>query len=246
MKLLSLLALLLTVSYPLNGQSTSNDVSKQAEIKDQSRESMFNNGNANAVLTGGGAFYVSNPPPLYEVDLEKAYLNPEFQNLTIQLVDGKEYTLPGRIRLTDQRIEVRMEDGIYDLDNRMLKTVLTPEETTYIASFDPSGKIKGTHLYEVAFEGEDRKLLINRSAEWQDPPRQNMFDTSEPHKTLKSVERTYLISDGKVEEIHRMFDLLNALSLGRKSEEAKFVRQYKLKNNEEDYVRLLAFIQQKE
>ena len=238
-----LLLLCPVVAFTQTRDSTTRDLSTQAQLRDQSREAMFNTArDPNAALTAGGAFYVSNPTPLYEVDAEKAYLDPAFEPLTIILQSGEEYDLPGRIRLVDQKIEVEVEGEIYDLDNQVLKAVITPQDRVYISAFDPVGRIKGAQIYEVVFAHEDRRLLVNQSTMWEDPPQQNMFDTREVHRTLKRITRVYLVDGSRSTEINRLSDLLDALGLDRSSRAGQYARREGLKNEAADYVALLNFV----
>ncbi len=223
---------------------TTTDLTDQAQMKDRSRQTMFNTTrDPNAALTRGGAFYVSNPTPLYEVDAEKAYLDSEFRSLTVILQNGEEYDLPGRVRLIDQKIEVKVNGEVYDLDNQVVKAVIDSEDRVFVAAFDPVGRIKGTQLYEVAYLNADRRLLVNHGTVWEDPPRQNMFDTREAHKTLKRMERVYLIDGPRSTEIDRLADVLNALYLDRGSRGAQYAKREGLRNEVADYVALLRFLE---
>ena len=227
----------------LQAQQSIKDLSKQDEADDRSKESMFNAVNTNATLTGGGAFYVSNPPPLYEVDTEKAYFNADFAPLIVILQNGDEYELPGRVRLIDQKIEVEVDGEMYDLDNRVIQAVIDFDDRVFVAGFDPAGRIKGTHLYEVIYAYGNRRLLVNHGTVWEDPPQRNMFDTQEARKTLKRIERVYLIDGPRSTEIDRLADLLNALSLDRGSRGGQYVKRERLKNEVVDYVALLEFLE---
>ncbi|CAH1001813.1 hypothetical protein LEM8419_02720 [Neolewinella maritima] len=224
-------------------QNQTTDLSSQTEPNDKTRQAMFNLQDPSAALTAGGAFYVSNPTFAYEIDPKKAYLNPTFQPLSIVLLNGQEYELPGRIRLIDQKVEVQMDDKVYDLDNQKVQAIIDAQGRVFVSGFDPTGRIKGTHLYEVAFAGADRRLLVNHSTVWEDPPQQNMFDTSEQRKTLKSVTRTYLVVGSNGLEINRLSDLADVLGLSKRSEGMQFAKRNRLRNETADYVDLLQFIE---
>ena len=231
---------------PLIGQEPV-DLTAQDDPADRSKESAFNSAGTSAALVGGGAFYVSSPPPAYEVDVEKAYLSPEFVPLSIILQDGVEHELPGRIRLIDQKVEVRMEDGeVYDLDNRVVRAVVDPQERVYVSGFDPTGRIKGTHLYEVAYIDSLHRLLVNTATVWEDPPQQHMFDTSEPRKTLKRVVRNYYVGEHGSAEIERLNDLLVALGESKRGPVGRMVKKYRLKNDTEGYVALLGYLNERQ
>lgn len=221
------------------------DLSTQTRSSIQQKEAILNNNtNPNAILAGGGAFYISNPAPLYKVDVEKAYVDPHFQDLQVILVDGQEHTLPGRVRLIDQKVEVEMEDGVYELDNRMIKAIVDTKGRVYVPGFDPTGRIKGTQLYEVAFAGRENRLLIHHAAEWQDPPPQTMFDTQEQRRTLKSVDRVYVVGNNTGAEIKRMNDLLKFLRLGKETDAGRYVKRQRLQNEIADYALLLKFVEE--
>ena len=235
-----LLSLMCCTSLVGLAQSGSVDLSDEADLNDRTRQAMFNLQNPNAVLSTGGAFYVSNPAAAAEVDIETAYQDPTFRSFTVILQNGAEYVLPGRIRLLDQKIEVRLEDGdVYDLDNQMIQAVITPQQRIYVSSFDLMGRIKGTQLYEVAYIDSLRRLLVNTSTVWEDPPPKNMFDTSEPRKTLKQVERVYYIGPRGSTEVKRIADLLTALNESKNGPVGQIIKKRRLKNDVLSYVTLL-------
>ena len=230
------------VSLAAVGQTEAKDLTKQPEPNDQTRQAMFNLQNPSVALTSGGAFYVSNPAKDFEVDIDKVYLNPAFDTFTVILQNGEEYELPGRVRLIDQKVEVKVDNEVYDLDNQVVQAVIDAEDRIFISGFDPIGRIKGTHLYEVAYADADRRLLVNHGTVWEDPPQRNMFDTSEARKTLKRTQRVYLIDGARSAEIDRLADLFNALSLDRGSRGVQYAKSERLRNEVADYVALLRFL----
>ena len=240
---LIIVQLMVLVSFTVVAQNEATDLTKQPEPNDQTRRAMFNLQNPSVALTSGGAFYVSNPAKDFEVDTKKAYLNPAFETFTVILQNGEEYELPARVRLIDQKIEVKVDGEVYDLDNQVVQAVIDAEDRVFVSGFDPSGRIKGTHLYEVVYANGDRRLLVNHGTVWEDPPQRNMFDTSEARKTLKRTQRVYFIDGPRSTEIDRLADVLNALSLDRGSRGAHYAKRERLRNEVADYVALLRFME---
>lgn len=240
---LILLQIAMFISLEVRAQNQATDFTNQSEPNDKTREAMFNLQNPSAALTAGGAFYVSNPVLAFEVDTEKAYLNPEFTPFSVVLRNGKEYEMPGRIRLVDQKVEVKVDGEVYELDSPAIQAVIDNEGRVFISGFDPVGRTKGVQWYEVAFAGENYRFLILENTVWQDPPQKNMFDTSEPRKTLKRVTRYYLLASGGNQEIDKMKDLLTGLEGKDRETAAQYVKQERLKNTEGDYLTLLNYLE---
>ncbi|MBB4080605.1 hypothetical protein GGR28_003240 [Lewinella aquimaris] len=234
-----LIQIAMFASLTASAQNETTDFSDQAEPNDKTRQAMFNLQNPSAALTAGGAFYVSNPDLAYEIDAERAYLDSEFTLFYVRLKSGEDYQMPGRIRLVDQKVEVKVEGEVYELDSRAVQTVQDNNGRVFISGFDPVGRIKGVQWYEVAFTGKQYRMLIHESTAWQDPPQKNMFDTSEPRRTLKRVTRYYFISPGGSVEVDKMKDVLNNLRGKEADTAAQYVRKERLKNNKEDYLALL-------
>ncbi|PPK88849.1 hypothetical protein CLV84_1822 [Neolewinella xylanilytica] len=235
--------MVLVFSPAVRGQDETTDLTNQADVKDGTRQAMFNLQNPNAALTAGGAFYVSNPALAYEIDAEIAYLNTEFVPFTIVLKDGQAFELPARIRLIDQKVEVKMEASVYELDNPAIQSITDGKGRQFVPGFDPTGRSKGIQWYEIAFSGAHNRLLIQERTEWKDPPPKNMFDTSEARKTLKRDTRYYLVADKGNVEIDKMKDLLAGLAEEESEAAAKYVRKERLKNEREDYIALLAYLE---
>ncbi|WP_116106455.1 hypothetical protein [Lewinella sp. IMCC34191] len=227
----------------LPAQDAETDLTEQTRFNDRTRESMFNQQNPSAALAAGGAFYVSNPPPAYEVDAEKAYLDTEFVPFEIVLKDGQKYVLPGRIRLIDQKVEVKVDDEVFELDNQAVNSVTDANGRVFVPGFDPLARKSGAQWYQVAFSGKERRLLIQESTVWQDPPKKNMFDTSEPKKTLKRVTQCYLVNNGQTTEVDKMKHLLSRLGKDEGEVATDFVRRQRLKNEPEDFVALLEYME---
>ncbi|MCP9236055.1 hypothetical protein [Lewinella sp. JB7] len=227
----------------LPAQEEVKDFTEEMVTKDRSRESMFNAANPNAALVGGGNFYVSNPAPAYEVDVDKAYLNPEFQPFVVTLIDGQSFEVPARLRLIDQRIEVMVEGQAYDLDGQVLRDATDHRGRTFVSMFDPTGRIRGAQLYELAFVGKTNRLLVNVATVWEDPPRQNMFDTREATRKLKEVTRVYLVTSVGSTEVNQVKDLLTGLRLDRNDRAYRYAKSKKLKNRLGDFIRLLEFVE---
>ncbi len=240
---LFLIQIAVSVSLALGAQNQTTDFTNQAEPNDKTRQAMFNLQNPSAALTAGGAFYVSNPVLAFEIDAEKAYLNSEFTPFSVVLKSGEDYQMPGRIRLVDQRVEVKVEGEVYELDSRAIQAINDSHGRVFVPGFDPVGRIKGVQWYEVAFAGKRYRVLIHESTVWQDPPKKNMFDTSEPRMTLKRVTRYYLVTSGGSVEVEKMKDLLTSLEGEESAIAAQYVRQERLNNNKDDYIALLKYLE---
>ena len=236
---LYLLQFLLLLSLGARAQNETTDLTEQAEPNDRSREAMFNLQNPSAALTTGGAFYVSNPPLAYEVDAEKAYLDPAFRKMTVVLIDGTKHEVEGRIRIIDQQVEIKVEGEVYELDRQVVGRLTDALGRTYVISPDPVRRVQGLQINRVAYSGTPYRLLINESTDWEDPPAKNMFDTSEQRRTLKSVTRYYLLGPNGATEINNFRDLCRELGLDRDGEVKQLQREKKQEGDEALYVALL-------
>ena len=223
----------------VSAQDAKTDLTQQANFNDRTRESMFNQQNPSGVLSAGGAFYVSNPPPAYEVDPQKAYLDPEFTELKVVLVDGSVHKVPGRIRIIDQQVEIKIDGEVFELDRQVVSRFSDQHGRTFVAAFDPTRRIDGIHLYRVAHADETYRLLVNEAGKWEDPPQQNMFDTSEPRRTLSSVTRYYLVGPDGAEEIDNFRELCRALGQDKSGRVKDLQREKKGEGDEALYVALL-------
>ena len=246
MRAIYLLCFLLISSVPAVAQNTQpTDNSAHVKDKDRATQEFLNNAGTEAALINGGAFYVSNPPPLYKLDVEKAYLDKEFRKMHVVFRNGDAADINGRIRTIDQKIELMREGGVYELRDNYVEYLTTHDSLTYLFLLDPMKRSKGWGIYERAFAGEDYQLLVYNTAEWKDPPKQNMFDTSDAERTLDPKQKVYLQwKDGKTYEIKNIRGLVLALGTDNVKRSDGIRRRFKLRNNVADYVQLLTALRE--
>ncbi|MEM1359674.1 MAG: hypothetical protein AAGF89_15835 [Bacteroidota bacterium] len=199
------------------------DVAKQSSAKDESKRSMVNNIAVNSVLSNGGAFYVSNPPPLMELDPEKAYLRTEWEPLVVRLMNGKTSELTGRYRLLDQKFEIKVDGELYEIYSTMISAARLGDDEFVLLP-----EANGTKIYQVHFQGEDYQLWSHHWADWQEPKSQNMFDTSDAKKTLKRDEDLLLLHPGGRDKVKNKKQLQQLLGLQKNGKEMKYVKNMRL------------------
>lgn len=232
---------LLFLQVVLWGQSVS-DITGNNLSKDKTRQGVFNAGTSpDAILVAGGAFYVSSPSPTYKVEPEKAYVNPAFTECRAALRKGGYIDIMARIRRTDQKIEFNYEGEIYELKSTHIERLESLEDNrSWLLLFDPLRKDKGIGLYEELYTDGDSRLLLLETAEWQDPPKQNMFDTRDVHRTLEIKKKIIYIAGDSTSEVKSMKRLLSCLPERWQRTANNLRKVHKLKNNKEDYVYLLS------
>lgn len=239
--LLFLTGLLLTLNLAAQHSGTVRHTVPSTEQSDsRSKNDMFNRQNPSTALQAGGAFYVPNPSPVYRVDVEKAYLTKDFVPITAYLVDGQEHSTNGRLRLLDQKWEIVVEGGVFDLDNRVVQRVVTADGRTFVHALDLLGRIRGIQSYEEVGQGAGSKLFVHHRADWEEPKEQNMFDTADPERTLKRREIMVLVteSDGN-HEVKKWRDVVAVIAPDRAAEAKKFAKQHKLRNDPAGVARVL-------
>ena len=217
------------------------DNTEHLEAKDRSTQEFMNNTAAEATLVNGGAFYVNNPAPAYKVDVDKAYLDKEFRKMKLTFHNGESAEVFGRIRRVDQKVEVMQEGAVYELRDNYARQIEMEDGTTYVILLDPLRRTKGSAVYEKVYDSEKYTLLVLHTSEWQDPPQKNMFDTSEPVRTLKEKTEVILLhADGSAHSINNAKTLVRSVELAD-VEQAEFTRRRaRIKNSTEDYVVLLS------
>lgn len=215
------------------------------DLKDETRKGMFNNtrSSVNGALAAGGAFYVSNPSPTYEVDVEKAYYDPEWQDGEVRMVNGDFYKAKLRYRIIDQAFEVLHEGEAYELKQNQLQGIYLGG-TRFILMPDPLLKKRGVHIYELHYNTNNYQLVEHHGAQWQDPPEQNMFDTREQHKTIKSMKELIFRTPAGFEVLNGPKDLLRILGFDKKSTQARYAKRNNLKLNQAaDIIAFLEYLE---
>ncbi|WP_020568876.1 hypothetical protein [Neolewinella persica] len=217
------------------------DISEQTSATDESKRSFINDNAPVNRLIKGGAFYVSTPPPLMELDPKKAYYRTEWDSLVLRLVTGGTVELEGRYRLLDQKFEIKTDDGIYEIYNTMVAEAQLGDD--YFAVFRDK---LGMKIFQVYYRSTNHSLIGHHSSEWQDPPNKNMFDTREAKRTLKKKQQLFIAFEGGTKEaIRNRGQLMDLLGINKKSPAGKFVKQEKIdSDNPADVVRLLQFVDQ--
>ncbi|MEL6393909.1 MAG: hypothetical protein AAFR97_14265, partial [Bacteroidota bacterium] len=206
------------------------------------RDNLLDDGQAQDNLIGGGAYYVSNPAPTYELDPELIYFDAEWQEGRVELLDGDVYRADLRYRVLDQKFEVLVEGEAYELDNNQIARV-DIADAYFILMVDPLNRLNGRHIHQLHFIGGDMQILEQHEADWQDPPEQNMFDTREQHRTVKRTSTTVFGQDGQFNVLRNNRSLTRLLGLAKGSDAMDFVRSRRLQLKEAaDAARLLSFL----
>lgn len=204
-------------------EESNQDVSSQSTSKDESKRSMVNNLAVNSVLSNGGAFYVSNPPPLMELDPEKAYLRTDWETLVVRLMDGKTSELIGRYRLVDQKFEIKVDGELYEIYSTMISAAKLGEDNFVLLP-----EASGTKIYQVHYQGEDYQLWSHHTSDWQEPEKQNMFDTRDAKRTLKKEEKLLLLHPEGRDQVKNKKQLLQMLKLEKNGREMKYAKNMRL------------------
>lgn len=220
-----------------------------AQLNDETRKGMFNTTQRNDVnsnLAAGGFYYVSNPSPTYEVDLEKAYLDPNWQVGEVRMVNGDFYKAELRYRIIDQSFEVLHEGEAYELKQDQLQSIYINKDR-FILMPDPMLKKRGMHIYQLHYNTNNYQLIEYHGAQWQDPPEQNMFDTRERHRTIKSMKELIIRTPEGFSMLKSPKDLLKLLAIDKKSVEAKYVKRNGLKLNQaDDIIVFLEYLEERQ
>lgn len=219
---------------------------ENVEQKDYTRRTMFNEarGSAEGNLINGGSYYVSNPSPTYKVDVKKAYHNPEWQDAEVRMVNGDYYKAKVRYRVIDQAFEIQHEGEAYELKKDQLQGVYIGQDR-FVMMPDPLLKKRGAHIYQLHYSSPKYQLVEFHGAQWQDPPKQNMFDTSDQHRTIKSMKQLIIRTASGFHLLKSPKDLINALGLDKKSPQAKYAKKQQLKlNKAADVVAFLKYLEQ--
>ncbi|PHI20640.1 hypothetical protein CEQ90_06170 [Lewinellaceae bacterium SD302] len=217
---------------------------EETVMKDNSRKAFLNQtgGTTEANLVNGGAFYLSNPSPTYKIEVEKAYHKPEWQKSTVRMVNGNSYGIQGRYRVIDQAFEVLHQGEAYELKKEQLQSV-TIGEDRFLMMPDPMLKKRGAVIYQLHYTSGAYQLIEYHGAQWQEPKEQNMFDTSEQHRTIKPMKELILRTKGEFVKIKNHGEALRSLGVDKKSVQAKYAKKNKLKlNRSADLIQFLEYL----
>ncbi|OAV43732.1 hypothetical protein [Lewinella sp. 4G2] len=235
--LLFLICICLTFS--LAAQEKENlDLREEVRPNSRATNDMFNRQDASAALQSGGTFYASAPPATLELTPETAYLRPEWEELVIRTTTNETATVQGRYRLIDQKFEIKDGEDIYEIYTTMVREAQLGDDYFVVQS-------EGAEMviYQVLYRDTDNQVLIKHTAEWQDPPQKNMFDTSEAVRKLKKRQITYLASNGRLIRADKKKDVLAALDLGQNQAAYAYFKKNRLNpKDEQDLIQLLTYI----
>lgn len=214
----------------------------ETKMNNQSRESLLNDGGSMNTLNNGGAFFISNPSPSYKVDVKLAYHNPEWQTTEVRMINGDKYKIKGRYRVIDQAFEVLHEGEAYELKKQQLQSVLIGEDR-FLMMPDPMLKKRGAVIYQLHYTSGAYQLIEYHGAQWQEPKEQNMFDTSEQHRTIKPMKELILRTKGEFVKVKTHGEALRSLGVDKKSVQAKYAKKNKLKlNRSADLIQFLEYL----
>lgn len=247
MRLITFTLLLLLPLFAFSQEAESKEKEEREEaanLKDETRKGMFNDTRNGVVgaLVAGGSYYVSNPSPTYEVDVKLAYHNPNWQMATVRMINGETYETKGRYRVIDQSFEVLHEGEAYELKKQQLQGI-TIGKDRFLMMPDPLFKRSGAVIYQLHYNSADYQLLEYHNAEWQEPQKQNMFDTREQHRTIKLSEELVIRANGRFQRIKSQGDAIKIFGIGKKSVASKYIKKNKLKLNQAaDLVQFLEYL----
>lgn len=245
MKYSTIILFLLLVTPALSAQNQEEaqieDISEEGKPNEEGLNRIFNANTAPMqTLTHGGAFYVSNPSPLVELDPKIAYYRTEWEPLVIRLVTGKTTELTGRYRLLDQKFEIQTDDGIYEIYSTMVAEAQLGNDYFIVQS-----NFGETQISQVYFRGTAHMLLGEHTADLKDPPTQNMFDTSDAKRTLKRKRSLYIrYADGVKIELKNKKQIMTILRIYKGSEGAAFIKKNKLDlKDPTDLTKLMTYLE---
>ncbi|MEL7161087.1 MAG: hypothetical protein AAFN92_10030 [Bacteroidota bacterium] len=230
----------------LVGQITAQDSTDVKLLNQATMQLMVENANLTESLIAGGGFYVNNPDIDYEIDENKLYLDPALRPHVITLVGGLVDTVPARLQLFDQVVEVTFAGRDLQIDGESLQTITTPERRHFVAYRRPL--ITGDPaplLEELAVVG-DLKLFGYRRTTWRQPAQQKTsYDNDNYKKRLHREDRIFLISPSLRKEVTKLKQIIELLPSADRAEARQYAKRERLRNREVDYVKLLTFLEQR-
>ncbi len=207
---------------------------------DQAKQMMSERANLNQDLIYGGGFSVTNPELDVEIDENKLYLDPEFRACEITLVGGLTQTLPARIQLFNQLVEVIANGKEMQIDGKSLQSVTTQDGRQFVAYRRPVVVNDPLPLLELLASRGDMKLYGYRRVELRDPAQQrSSYDAGTYRKRLYRDDLVYLFSPRQQTEIKKLRDLIESLTYQDQVDARRYAKRERLRNREEDYIRLL-------
>lgn len=210
---------------------------------DQSTQMMLDNQDFGQRLIFGSGFYVNNPDIEYEVDKKKLFIDPELRLASITLVGGLTDTLPARIQLYDQVVEVIRDGKEFQVDARSLQSITTLDGRRFLAYRRPLIVGQPAPLLEVLAEADRKKLCLYQRVEWREPNyQQTSYDTDNYKKRLRRIEEVYLIAPYVARPIGKMKELISLLPQEQQREAQQYAKRERLRNRTEDYVKLMTFL----
>jgi hypothetical protein len=237
------LFLLLSLLY-LHGLTGQDSTSVRADpwrtAVDQSTQMMIDNQDFGQRLIFGGGFYASNPEIDYEVDEKKLYLDTKLRPASITLVGGLTDTLPARIQLFDQVVEVIKDDKEFQVDAKSLQSIITEDGRRFLAYRQPLVVGQPAPLMEILAESDRKRLCLYRRVEWREPNYQKTsYDTDNYKKRLKRIEQVYLIAPYVARPIGKLKELITLLPKEQQLGARQYAKQERLRNRPEDFVKLM-------
>jgi len=240
-----LLPLLCSLSILAAQDSTSVKAEPFRMTMDQGTQMTIDDPNLRDRLIAGGGFYVSNPEIEYEVDEKKLYLDPNLQSYKITLVGGLTETVPARIQLIDQVVEVNVDGRELQVTGKSLESLTTEDGRRFVAFRRPLIVGEPAPLLEVLQESDNGTLCAYRRVEWREPPQQKTsYDASNYKKRLDRRDQVYLLLPYSAKKIDKLKKLISLLPEDKREEARSYAKAERLRNREGDYAKLLAHLDQ--
>ena len=233
---------------PLAAQDTSRvSAEPWRTVIDPGTQMILDDGDLTQRLISGSGIFVINPELDYDVDENKLYLDPEFRPYAITLVGGMTDTLLARIQLVDQVVEVIVDGRDLQVDGKSLRSLTAEDGRRFVSTRLPLKAGEPAPLAEVLFESGVRKLYAYRRVEWREPSYQRTsYDSDKYAKRLYRSDLVYLVSPHRSQPVKKLKDLIELLPAEERDEAQRYAKRERLRNREEDYVKLLSYLDRSE
>ena len=236
------LLILTIMQLPVSTLSAQDSTRTANRPVDQGTQMMIERSNLDRQLIFGG-FVVNNPEIDYEIDEDKLYIDPVLRPCIITLVGGLTDTLPARIQLYDQLVEVVMDGKDMQVASKYLKSVVTQEGREFVAFRQPLLINQPPPLLELLGTYENYRLYGYRRVELREPShKKTPYDAGSYKKRLHREDLIYVIASSKTTQIRKVKDLIALLPDEVQIETSQYVKQEGLRNREEDYIKLLVYL----
>ncbi|MEO0626289.1 MAG: hypothetical protein AAFY91_04830 [Bacteroidota bacterium] len=178
---------------------------------DQAMQLTYDNDDFFQRLFAGTGFYAMNPELDADIDENILYLNPEFQPYIIILNNGLTDTVPARIQLLDQVIEVKYNGQDMQVGKQLIRSAESSVDGRGFVSF-PQSLLAGepTPLLELLYYGGEYLLYAHRRVKWREPSNQRTsYDAGRYKKRLYRSDMIYLFTSNGYRVVKKLKKLKN-------------------------------------